>query len=242
MTFNEISKLSITMPQFHDLWISGGEPFLRKDLAEIIHLFYRNNSIRDVRIPTNGLPTLQTISTTRKILELCPQIQLEIDISIDGFRETHDRIRDVPGNYDKLLNTMSELGKLKTLNPNLTLFINTVITGENKDQVVSLGHQFEENRMEIDGHYFQIIRGNPLDPGLEKIESNNLKEVYDELIPINNKYVARADGKQSILNWVRRTYWKAGYAFSYETHYQNYANKTHWKMPCTAGQTSIVID
>ncbi|HKM78572.1 MAG TPA: radical SAM protein [Candidatus Bathyarchaeia archaeon] len=242
MTFDEISKLSITMPKFHDLWISGGEPFLRKDLAEIIHLFYRNNNIRDVRIPTNGLPTLQTISTTRKILELCPQIQLEIDISIDGFRETHDRIRGVPGNYDKLLTTMSELGKVRTLNPNLTLFINTVITRENEDQVVGLGQYFEESRMEMDGHYFQIIRGNPLDPRLENIESDKLKEVYNELIPINNEYISRPKGKHTILEWVRRAYWKAGYIFSYETQYQNYASKTQWKMPCTAGQTSIVID
>jgi len=76
MTFDEINKLSSTMPKFHDLWLSGGEPFLRKDLANIIHLFYTNNNIRDVRIPTNGLPTEQTIKTVVAVLEGCPGIQL----------------------------------------------------------------------------------------------------------------------------------------------------------------------
>jgi hypothetical protein len=39
-----------------------------------------------------------------------------------------------------------------------------------------------------------------------------------------------------------RAYWKAGYAFSYETQYRNYVERAKWKMPCTAGQTSVVID
>ena len=37
-------------------------------------------------------------------------------------------------------------------------------------------------------------------------------------------------------------YWKAGCLFSYETQYRNYIERTKWKMPCTAGQTSVVID
>ena len=44
------------------------------------------------------------------------------------------------------------------------------------------------------------------------------------------------------MDGLRTAYWKAGYIFSYETQYMNYANRTKWKMPCTAGQTSIVID
>jgi MoaA/NifB/PqqE/SkfB family radical SAM enzyme len=107
MMFEELSRLSSTMPEFHDLWISGGEPFLRKDLARIIELFYRHNHIRDVRIPTNGLPTEQTLLTVKGILESCPELHLEVDISIDGFGETHDRIRGVPGNFEKALDTLS---------------------------------------------------------------------------------------------------------------------------------------
>jgi molybdenum cofactor biosynthesis enzyme MoaA len=81
MTFEELSRLSSTMPEFHDLWISGGEPFLRKDLARIIELFYRHNHIRDVRIPTNGLPTEQTLLTVKGILESYPELHLEVDLS-----------------------------------------------------------------------------------------------------------------------------------------------------------------
>ena len=55
LTFDEIKKISETAGQFNRLWISGGEPTLREDLPEILELFYKNNHIKDVNIPTNGL-------------------------------------------------------------------------------------------------------------------------------------------------------------------------------------------
>ncbi len=55
LTFDQLQRISQTAPAFHKLWISGGEPFLRKDLAEIIELFYVNNGMRHVNLPTNGL-------------------------------------------------------------------------------------------------------------------------------------------------------------------------------------------
>jgi MoaA/NifB/PqqE/SkfB family radical SAM enzyme len=241
MTFDEIRKLSETMPEFHDLWISGGEPFLRKELAAIIELFHKNNHIKDVRTPTNGLPTSATITTVQKILTSCPGIQLEVDISIDGFKETHDKIRNVPGNFDKALTTLTELTKLKEHFSNLTIFINSVITEENENQIIDLGHYFEKTT-ELNGHYFQVIRGDPMDHTLKNVSPERLEQIYSQVIPINEKYVANSNRDNRVRGWIQRAYWKAGYIFSYETQYRNYVNKTHWKMACTAGQTSIVID
>jgi MoaA/NifB/PqqE/SkfB family radical SAM enzyme len=241
MSFEELSKLSSTMPNFHDLWISGGEPFLRKELAKIIRLFYHNNHIRDVRIPTNGLPTDQTLSTVQEILDTCPELHLEVDISIDGFGETHDRIRGVPHNFEKACVTMAKLEELRSRWPNLTLYVNSVITKENQQEIVGLGHFFKQNA-QLDGHYFQIIRGDPMDHSLQTVSTGKLKEIYRGVLPLNVKYVSKTPRNRSVLNWLKSAYWKAGYIFSYKTQYLNYVNRTKWKMPCTAGQTSIIID
>ena len=241
MTYEELSKLSSTMPNFQDLWLSGGEPFLRKDLAEVITLFHKNNGIRGVRIPTNGLPTDQTVKIVKVVLEQCPRIQLEIDISIDGFSKTHDRIRAVPGNFDKALQTMKELETLRKTWPNLTLYVNSVITSENRTEIAHLGRYFSEKH-DLDGHYFQIIRGDPKDQSLQTVKPEELKEAYREILPLNFHYISKTTRLKGMLDGFRKAFWKAGYAFSYETQLRNYAYGTKWKMPCTAGQTSVVID
>jgi MoaA/NifB/PqqE/SkfB family radical SAM enzyme len=241
MSFDELSKLSSTMPEFHDLWISGGEPFLRKDLAQIIRLFYERNNIRDVRIPTNGLPTAQTVTVVQEILRTCPELQLEVDISIDGFENTHDRIRGVVGNFEKACKTLAEPQSLRPIWPNFSLYVNSVITQENQQELTSLGQYFKQNA-DLDGHYFQIIRGDPKDPELQAVQPDRLKEIYNRVVPLNFEYISKPSRKKLKLDSVRHAFWKAGYTFSYDTQYQNYARKTKWKMPCTAGQTSIVID
>ena len=40
LTLDEIRKLAFSMPPFTDLWLSGGEPMLRRELTDIIHLFH----------------------------------------------------------------------------------------------------------------------------------------------------------------------------------------------------------
>src|SRR5438132_6679185 len=55
MTFAHVEKISRTMPTITDLWLSGGEPTLRRDVIDIIDTFVRNNGVDRVIIPTNGL-------------------------------------------------------------------------------------------------------------------------------------------------------------------------------------------
>src|SRR5882672_9849306 len=55
MTFAQIEKISQTMPPITDLWLSGGEPMLRRDVTEIIDAFVVNNGVQRIIIPTNGL-------------------------------------------------------------------------------------------------------------------------------------------------------------------------------------------
>src|SRR5918911_1346628 len=55
LTFEQIEKISRTMPPITDLWLSGGEPTLRRDLASIIDTFVQHNHVNRLIIPTNGL-------------------------------------------------------------------------------------------------------------------------------------------------------------------------------------------
>jgi MoaA/NifB/PqqE/SkfB family radical SAM enzyme len=147
----------------------------------------------------------------------------------------------VPGNFKKALATIAELQALRSQWPNFTLYINSVITQENQDEITALGRFFEKSA-DLDGHYFQIIRGDPKDPILQSVEPQKLKQIYQDVLPINFSYVSKPSRNKSLIDPLAKAYWKAGYEFSYETQYKNYTERTKWKMPCTAGQTSIVID
>jgi len=109
-------------------WItlSGGEPFLRKDIVEICQELYKYCKPKIINIPSNGLLTDTIVKNVQKITEICSKSQIIINLSIDGIEEQHDEIRNVPGNYKKVINTYKKLKKLNI--ENLSIGIHTVIS------------------------------------------------------------------------------------------------------------------
>ena len=111
LTLEEIEKIAQNMDNLLYLLPTGGEPFFREDLPEIINLFYKNNRLRNVGIPTNGSLTKTTVASVQRILSNCKNISLGVDISIDGLRERHDHIREFPGLFEKAIETYWRIKK-----------------------------------------------------------------------------------------------------------------------------------
>ncbi|MBL7130155.1 MAG: radical SAM protein [Candidatus Omnitrophica bacterium] len=114
--------LQIKNMRVRHLIFSGGEPLLRRDFFEIVE-FATTNSIRDVDIITNG--TLFDDYIIKKLLNLRLN---HITISLDGLRETNDKIRGkgvfekVVSNIDKLKHYKSKYGfSFPTLGINFTI-------------------------------------------------------------------------------------------------------------------------
>src|SRR5271169_6402319 len=80
LTFAEIEKLARTMPPFTDLWLSGGEPLLRRELPEIVRLFAETNGVRWINLPTNGLLPARTAEWTARILGENPGLELDVNV------------------------------------------------------------------------------------------------------------------------------------------------------------------
>jgi len=114
---------------------SGGEPFLRKDLWEIVALACRECRPHVITIPTNGILWRIIPGQVEKILQNCPETDLIINLSLDGVDEDHDAIRQVPGNYQLALRTLAALQELKARYPRLVIGIHTVISQYNVDKI-----------------------------------------------------------------------------------------------------------
>lgn len=83
--------------------ISGGEPFLRKDLFEVVRAIVEAlPNLRSISFITNAsLPN--TVEKTREIRSylIANDIRFSLEVSIDGIGEVHDLNRGVKGAFDK---------------------------------------------------------------------------------------------------------------------------------------------
>src|SRR5256885_5637990 len=134
------------MPAITDLWLSGGEPTLRHDASEIIRMFVRNNGVRRLIIPTNGLVESRVCEIADDALGRHDSLHLYLNIALDGYGETHDRIRGVPGHWQKTLGCIEALYPLKEkFQDRLRLNVNTVICADNYTEIEKLGEFMWQN-------------------------------------------------------------------------------------------------
>ena len=113
-----------------DINISGGEPFLRADLPEIIMSIRKACPKARIIISSNGFATDLIVRQMKKIAEIYPEIG--IAISIDGIGEEHEKVRGINGGYASVLNTIQELKKIKIKNIKIGFTLGDYNIGELK--------------------------------------------------------------------------------------------------------------
>lgn len=84
--------------------LTGGEPFLRDDLPEIVHSVKSACPTSKIIISTNGLRPQRIGLMMREILRHDPKIG--VGISIDGAGKMHDGMRGVKGAFDRAMETL----------------------------------------------------------------------------------------------------------------------------------------
>ncbi|MEQ8763807.1 MAG: radical SAM protein [Planctomycetota bacterium] len=87
--------------------ISGGEPFLREDLEEIVAMAQVFTEVRAFGTITNGLRPRRIADTVGAILDR--GIFLGVDVSLDGIGAAHDEVRGRPGNFEKVCETLDSI-------------------------------------------------------------------------------------------------------------------------------------
>jgi Fe-coproporphyrin III synthase len=242
LSFAQLERISSTAPQFRRLWLSGGEPFLRKELAEIIELFYRNNGVRQVNLPTNGLLPQKVEKVVAQVLERCPELTLDLNFSLDGLANTHDAIRGVPNNFQKTLATIDMAAARWKGERRLRRNVVTCITTENYRELVQLGLTMLRES-DADGHYFEVVRGDPMDPELKKLQREDLAALHRQLLWLHEQYAERLFAHLGpAARALARMYYLGAVKFHFDVHEQNHYSNKAWPMRCTAGESTIVID
>lgn len=156
------------------LTLSGGEPFLRKDIVEICQSAYKYCRPLVMTIPTNSLLPEVIVTKTAKIAQSCPQSQIIINLSVDGIGAKNDQIRGIKGHYEKVMQAFYQLRKLPY--KNLTIGFHTVISKFNVNDFPKIANsllmlkpdsyvaEIAEQRVELGTHRSKIV------PDLEKYQ------------------------------------------------------------------------
>jgi len=175
---------------FSRLLISGGEPFLRNDLPGIINVFYYQNKISDIHLPTNGLLTKKIYKKTREIFEKCPNLKVRMSLPLDGMEKTNDILKGVKSAFKSTINTANCLYKLKQSYPNLTIGINTVVSNANCSEIKDL-FVYVKRDLNMDYHGLDLIRGEPKDKTLRPVTAEQWQELTKHLSPYQKYYMVK---------------------------------------------------
>ena len=139
LRLDEIEKIFRTMKPVYFFNLSGGEPFMRNDLPEIVELACRYLKPRVIHTPTNAILSGKIVRETERIIRIIreydPSVPFTVKPSIDGIGEKHDEIRGVKGNFRCLLKTIEGLKKLEEKYDNFHLELGTVISNFNIDDL-----------------------------------------------------------------------------------------------------------
>ena len=133
---------SPVLSELKELDVTGGEPFLRDDIVELLLGIGRLKSTHlkqlcSVAITTNGFLTDKILKDVGSVIGPLEQsgVTLVFACGFDAVGETHDRIRNFKGGWERLNATLQGLKALREKHPSLVLGIKTTVTRHNIDEL-----------------------------------------------------------------------------------------------------------
>jgi len=176
LSFDEMKGMSdrifLAMKKWNkkaDFSITGGEPFIRKDLFELLDYLDNSNEVCSFDLLSNG--TLIDFASLSRLKEF--DKLRRVQLSLDGaFPETHDRIRG-KGIFDKVMNCIKLLRK-----SNIDVSIMFTLQRSNKNDIPSI----LDLALEEDVYGLTVERVVPCGNGREKkdnlLSAQEIKKIF----------------------------------------------------------------
>lgn len=180
LKLEEIESIAKRMNYLPYLLLSGGEPFLRKDIHQICKLFIEHAGTTYITIPTNGILTKRIKEVAEELVSSYPQLSLRIQLSIDGVGENHDRFRGFKGNFEKLMQTHDQLAAIKNKYNNLSLGVITTLCKQNYPWLEEIIDHVN-HKMQVNQHHIGYLRSQGRGDEISPITAEEFKRAQDLL-------------------------------------------------------------
>ena len=178
LTVDELFALSRSLGRIENLNLSGGEPFLRKEFAEICRQFIRHNKVRQIYVPTNAYFTDRMVDQIQQTLE---EKELELfvtEFSLEGVGEFHDRFRVSPGSFERAMKSYEALAELQRQDPRLRIHATSCATDVNLDEIRRLTTYLFDRCPRMEHHNLVLIRGDRKNPSLQGPVLDDYEQLY----------------------------------------------------------------
>ena len=240
LTIDELDKITKTMDPILSLILTGGEPYLRHDLDKIVQIFYENTKVPIITIPSNGWYLEKMDKQIRNMMEWCPYLTLNQQISIDGIGKDHNAIRmdkQVVGgdnSFEKAIKTIDHLKKLKKIYQRINIGIIITFTNENQKKFRNILKEIY-SMTNPDNISINLVRGDPKQKVNLDLDLNLYREAvkYRDSLFYEKKMSGHAKFKGNRLA-------TAGRILLNELVYKTYESNKY-STPCYAGNLSGVM-
>lgn len=167
LTLDEIRTLSRELGPVENLNLSGGEPFLRKEFADICLQFIEHNQTRQIYVPTNGYFAARTVASLERVLENKDLWFFVCELSLDGMPAYHDKFRGSDKSFAKAMETYDALAELQARDPRLRIHSISTATADNLGEIRQLTQYLYDRCPKMDHHNLALIRGDRKNPSLQ---------------------------------------------------------------------------
>ena len=182
-TFEECFKNNKILRDIKLISFSGGEPFLKEDIVEFAKIVYIYSKPMQVRFVTNGILSDKIEKDIKSILEIT-ELRINVKISIDGTKETHNKIRGIDC-YDKAIDTLNRLKKIN--NKKLSLTIGFTANKLNYKEIEDVFELARDN--DVDFFYKPIMEADKLSTDRNDLFFDEYIDfkIFDYLIEFHKK-------------------------------------------------------
>ncbi len=236
LKLDEIQEFAHKSNFFSWLNITGGEPFLRKDISDIIQAFYENSrGLYLLNLTTNGFNSDLIAQKMAEIVQYkIPRVVLTI--SLDGDEKKHEEIRGAPNSYMRVIELFKSIRRMKKDYKNLDTYFGYTSTPSNvgefektylavKQLVPDITpRDIHVNLFHYSSHYYDNINGS------ERISPLYIQKTAEEL---QEMIRLRGPGGLNLLNFLENRYLKRGI---------KYVKTKSTPLSCKALQASSFLD
>lgn len=201
--------------------LTGGEPFLRNDLPEIVSTVRTSCPKARILITTNGFLPEKIKKYAPLIVEADPAIAFRL--SLDGWGVTHEKVRGIPQAFEKVMQSIRILKHAGVKDIGLTFTLMKINQHE-------LKKVYEYCRKEKLSFSLNVVHDSPIYFGTNKTSlqptPESVKKDFDYLFANQMKSLEPK-------NWGKA--WFNRYSYEYMLHHRR-------PLPCGAGENFFYMD